>query len=192
MGRPTSICSEMGLAQDIGIEFGPLAQLVEQRPFKAWVEGSNPSRLTKIQFIVDYMKRYEIIDHTADIGLKAYGKDLKELFVNVAYGMFDILADLKNVRLKESINIKVKAPNIEELFLSWLSELLYQYNSKRIIFKKFSIDKLSQNSTTAKVKGEKLNLKRHRLKTEIKAVTYHELKVRKVKNIWQGQVIFDV
>ncbi|MBL7092144.1 MAG: archease, partial [Candidatus Omnitrophica bacterium] len=64
------------------------------------------------------MKRYEIIDHTADIGLRAYGKDLKQLFANAACGMFGILADLKNVRPKESLEIKQKAPNIEELFLS--------------------------------------------------------------------------
>ncbi len=138
------------------------------------------------------MKRYEIIDHTADIGLKAYGEDLKSLFANAAYGMFNILADLKNVRAKEALKIKLEAPNVEELFLSWLSELLYQYNSKKLIFKEFSIDKLSQNSISAHAQGEKLDLKRHRLKTEIKAVTYHQLKVGKVKDAWQGQVIFDV
>ena len=138
------------------------------------------------------MKRYEIIDHTADIGLRAYGKDLKELFTNAAYGMFKILADLKNVRPKESLEIKLKAPNIEELFLSWLGELLYQYNSKGIIFKEVLIDKLNERSVSAQARGEKLDLKRHRLKTEIKAATYHELKVQKVKDTWQGEVIFDV
>ena len=138
------------------------------------------------------MKRYEIIDHTADIGLRAYGKDLKQLFTNAACGMFGILADLKNVRPKESLEIKLKAPNIEELFLSWLSELLYQHNSKGIIFKEFLIDKLDERSISAQARGERLDLKRHRLKTEIKAATYHELKVQKVKDIWQAEVIFDV
>ncbi|MBL7084840.1 MAG: archease [Candidatus Omnitrophica bacterium] len=138
------------------------------------------------------MKRYEIIDHTADIGLRVRGKDLKELFANAAYGMFDIQADLKDVRAKKSVNIKLKAPNIEELFLSWLSELLYQYNSKKIIFKEFSIDKLTQKEISARVQGEKLDLCRHTLKTEIKAATYHQLKVQKLKGKWQGEVIFDV
>jgi len=138
------------------------------------------------------MKRYEIIDHTADVGLRAYGKDLKTLFTNAATGMFSILADLKNVHPKRSLKIKVEAPNIEELFLSWLSELLYQYESKKIIFKEFFVDELSQNSISARAQGEKLDLHRHRLKTEIKAVTYHQLKVEKVKNHWQGEVIFDI
>jgi SHS2 domain-containing protein len=138
------------------------------------------------------MKRYEIIDHTADIGLRAYGKDLKQLFTNAAVGMFGILADLKNVRAKEQLAIKVEAPNTEELFLSWLGELLYQYNSKGIIFKEFSIETLSEKAVSAKVVGEKVDLKRHRLKTEIKAVTYHQLRVQKVKDAWQAEVIFDV
>jgi SHS2 domain-containing protein len=73
-----------------------------------------------------------------------------------------------------------------------LSELLYRYNSKKIIFKEFLIDKLSENSISARAQGEKWDLKRHRLKAEIKAVTYHELRVKKVKNHWQGRVIFDV
>ena len=71
------------------------------------------------------MKRYEFFDHTADIGLRAKGKDLKQLFINAAYGMFDIMADLDNVESKKEIIFKLKAPNVEELFLSWLSELLF-------------------------------------------------------------------
>jgi SHS2 domain-containing protein len=140
----------------------------------------------------DLMKRYEVIDHTADIGIKAYGKELEDLFVNAAYGMFSLIADLKNVQTKESLNIKLEAPNIEELFLSWLSELLYQFNSKNIIFRDFAIDKLSEREISARAIGEKLNPKKHHLKSEIKAVTYYWLKVQKLKDYWQGEVIFDV
>lgn len=138
------------------------------------------------------MKRYEIIEHTADIGLCAYGKNLKELFTNAAYGMFKIMADLKNVQIKETLAIKLEAPNVEELFLSWLSELLYQYNNKSIIFREFLIDKLTMNLISAQAQGEKLDLAHHRLKTEIKAVTFHQLKVQKVQDNWHGEVIFDI
>lgn len=138
------------------------------------------------------MRKYEIIDHTADIGLRARGRDLAELFANAAYGMFDILADLKNVQAEQKLTINLKAPNIEELFLSWLRELLYQYNSKEIILKQFSIDKLTSQMLSAEVKGEKLDPSKHSLKKEIKAVTYHQLEVKQVKGAWQGQAIFDV
>ncbi len=138
------------------------------------------------------MKRYEVIDHTADIGIKAYGKDLKSLFVNAAYAMFDILADVKKVRAKKKLTINLKAPNLEELFLSWLSELLYQYNSKKIIFKEFLIDKLTENLITAEVQGEKLDFKRHRLKTEIKAVTYHQMEIVKKPGEVTVKFILDI
>ncbi|MEA3560596.1 MAG: archease [Candidatus Omnitrophota bacterium] len=131
------------------------------------------------------------MDHTADIGIRAYGKDLKELFVNAACGMFAILTDSKNVRAKKQIEIKLHAPDIEELFLLWLSELLYQFNGKKLIFKEFFIEELSERALFARARGERLDLKKHRLKTEIKAVTFYGLKVRKIKDAWQGEVIFD-
>jgi len=138
------------------------------------------------------MKRYEIIDHTADIGLRAFGKDKRSLFINAACGMSSIIADLKNVRTDKSIKLKLDAPNIEELFLLWLSELLYQYNNKRIIFKDFVIEQIDENHLLAHAEGEKLNLQKHKLKTEIKAVTYHELKVKQVKDAYCAEVIFDI
>ncbi|NQS99563.1 MAG: archease [Candidatus Omnitrophica bacterium] len=138
------------------------------------------------------MKRYKLISHTADIGLCAYGKDLKQLFVNAAVGCSEILAELKNVQAQRKLKIKLTAPNIEELFLSWLRELLYQFNGKEIILKEFSIDKLTDQELSAEVKGEKIDLSKHALKKEIKAVTYHALQVKQVKGVWQGQVIFDV
>ncbi len=148
------------------------------------------------------MKKYETFDHTADLGLRVFGRTKEELFANAAYGMFDILTDLKNVQAKETLKIEQEAPNLEELFLSWLSELLYQYNGKEMIFKKFGIDKLTDQAISARAQGEKVDLERHRLKTEIKAVTYHELKVQKLtvkqywpeagKDCWQAEVIFDV
>ncbi len=138
------------------------------------------------------MKKYETFNHTADLGIRVFGKTREELFANAGYAMFDILADLENVQVKEALKIKQEAPNVEELFLSWLSELLYQYNSKEMIFRKFAIDKLTDRAISAEAQGEKLDLRRHQLKTEIKAVTYHELKVQKIKDYWQGQVIFDV
>ncbi|MFC1631234.1 archease [Candidatus Omnitrophota bacterium] len=137
-------------------------------------------------------RRYELIEHTADIGIRAKGRDLEHLFANAAWAMFDLLAELDSVQIRQSEQISLAAPNIEELFLVWLSELLYRYSSREIIYKEFAIKKLTSSSLSAEVKGEGFDLKRHRLKSEIKGVTYHQLKVQKVKGIWQGEVIFDV
>ena len=106
--------------------------MVEHRPFKAGVEGSNPSRLT----ILVKMKPYEIIDHTADIGLRVFGQDLKSLFVNAASGMCSRLVDTADEHTGKWVKLELDAPGIEELFLSWLRELLYRHNTKRVILKK--------------------------------------------------------
>lgn len=138
------------------------------------------------------MKKYEIIDHTADVGLRVFGKDLSELFINAASGMFKIITDAKNAQADQTINIRLKAPNIEELFLLWLSELLYQSNVKEIIFTEFVIESLSDKSLKAYARAYKFDIKKESLNVEIKAVTYHQLKVEKTGDGYFGQVIFDI
>ena len=124
--------------------------------------------------------------------MRAYGGDLKELFKNSALGMFEIIADLEDVKPETSLTIAVGAITREELLIEWLRELLYQYNTQEILFKNFEIEKITDNRINAKAWGEKFNHQRHNLKMEIKAVTYHKLRVEKVKDYWLGEVIFDV
>jgi SHS2 domain-containing protein len=138
------------------------------------------------------MKKYEIIDHTADIGLKAYGRNLGELFKNSALGMFEIIADLKDVKPETPLTIELGAVTREELLVNWLRELLYQYNTQEILFKNFEIEKITDNRISAKAWGQAFNRQKHNLKMEIKAVTYYELKIEKEKEGWMSQVIFDV
>lgn len=138
------------------------------------------------------MERYEIIPHTADIGIKAYGKDLKELFANAAYGMFDIIADLDGLKSSITVSIKAQAPNREELLVAWLGELLYHFYTKQIIFFDFEIEELTDTRVKAKASGRSVGENRNRLKTEIKAVTYHELKIEGKKKRFTATVIFDI
>ena len=138
------------------------------------------------------MKKYELIDHTADIGLKVYGKDIKEIFENAARGMFEIIADLENVKPREKRTIELKGSATDELLIFWLSELLFQYEVYQILFADFAVDKISQFSIIANAYGQRFDKNLHEIKTEIKAVTYHDLKIEKVNFGWQAQVIFDV
>jgi len=138
------------------------------------------------------MKRYEQIDHTADVGIKVYGKDLKELFANAAFAMFDIMADLQGLKGSVTVDIKKEAPNSEELLIEWLDELLYNFYTKTLIFNDFQIIELDEKHIVAKVTGRHVGENRSRLKTEIKAATYHELKIEQKDDIFQTQLIFDV
>ncbi len=138
------------------------------------------------------MRRYKLIDHTADIGIVAFGKDLPETFANSAYAMFDILTDVSKVEGNESFELQVSAHNQDELLITWLDELLFRYETERIVCNRFVINSLDEKNLTATVFYEKINYKKHEIKTEIKNVTYHQLEIKKVRSGWSAQVIFDV
>ena len=137
-------------------------------------------------------KKYKFINHTADVGIKVWGESLKSLFENAAYSMFDILTELDKVKVKESLGVEIEGKRTDELLADWLRNLLYKFNGEGYLLREFNIEEISKKGLKAKVRGEKLNLSRHTLKTEIKAVTYHGLEVKKTGQGWEAQVIFDV
>ena len=137
------------------------------------------------------MPRFEVIDHTADVGIIAYGSDLKEAFASSAYGMFSLIADLDGVKEKVSRKVDIQSIDQEALLVDWLNELLYLFDVKHVIFKRFEITALSQNSLQARVYGEKVDTSRHQLKTGVKAATYHMLKIEKNKEV-KVQFILDI
>ena len=137
-------------------------------------------------------KRYEQFSHTADIGVRVFGKTLKELFENAAFAMFDILADLEGLKGEITQDFELTASNHEELLISWLDELLYNFYAKNIIFYKFEVTELSEDIIRAKAFGRSVSENRNRLKTEIKAATYYNLKIIKKDDYYEVDIIFDV
>ena len=137
-------------------------------------------------------KRYEQFSHTADIGVRVYGGTLKQLFENAAFAMFDIIADLDGLRGEIVHNIELTAPDQEELLISWLDELLYYFYTKGVIFYDFKVEELSPDLIKAKAFGRAVSDNRNRLKTEIKAATYYDLKIVKTDDYYQVDIVFDV
>ncbi len=138
------------------------------------------------------MKRYEQFPHTADIGVRVFGRDLKELFVNAAFAMFDIIADLEGMTGETTEVFEVKAADHEGLLVAWLDELLYIFYTKQLIFYKFHIELLEADRLRASVVGRPVADNRNRLKTEIKAATYSDLKIKKTAEGYSVEIIFDV
>jgi SHS2 domain-containing protein len=136
------------------------------------------------------MKRFEFIEHTADTGLVAYGDTLAEAFANAAYGMFSIIADLKDVKEIESRHVTVSEPDMEGLLFTWLNDLIYLFDVDTILFSRFDIIEFAECRLEAVCRGEKYDPSRHHLKTEVKSATYHMLEVDGGKNT--VRVIFDV
>lgn len=138
------------------------------------------------------MVRYEQIPHTSDIAIRAYGGDLRELFSNAAFGMFDIIADLNGLKQSVSVDIELEAYSLEELLVAWLDELLYDFYTKGIIFCDFDIVDIADTRIKAHAHGRHIADNRNRLKTEIKAATYHDLKIEEDNNMYSVEIVFDV
>ncbi|NVL90472.1 MAG: archease [Desulfobacterales bacterium] len=137
-------------------------------------------------------KKYEFIEHTADLGFKAYGAGLEELFAHAAEALFETLVSLESIKEREERSIEVEADALDDLMVSWLGELLYLYDTEGLLFKGFQVKQIENNRLEANVRGEILDLARHEIKTEIKAVTYHQLYVKKIGGTWEARVIFDI
>ncbi|TET84480.1 MAG: archease [Candidatus Nealsonbacteria bacterium] len=134
------------------------------------------------------MKKYEILEHKADLKIRAFGKDKKELFLNMLKGMTES-QKAEKLKTKVKRQIKIKSLDLLALLVDFLSEALYlsQVNKEAyfdINFKKFS---------NTEIKGELIGQKVKRFGEDIKAVTHHSLEIKRTKKgIWEGTVLFDI
>ena len=137
---------------------------------------------------------YQIIDHTADIGIKVEGSSLEELFVCAAEATFDLLVESRRQFIPAiEVSVEVEAPAIDQLLVRWLQELLFVFEKRRLVLTKFWIDRISETKLSGAAKGLPFDSTRHRQKLDIKAVTYHRLKVEQVPgNRWKAEILFDI
>ena len=138
------------------------------------------------------MKPYHTFDHTADLGLIVTGKSTGDLYENAAVAVFDIITDLGRVEARETRRISVEGDGLEDLLINYLREILYLYNGERWLLKEIRVIRADDNMLEAEARGEPLDGRKHEIRKEIKAVTYHQAQVRKMKTGWEARVIFDV
>ena len=138
------------------------------------------------------MKKYEQTDHTSDIGLRIFGKSLPDLFTNAGYALCDTLADLSKVNPVKKETFSLQRDSVEELLVEWMGALLFSFETENLLFKKFSIISIDNNTLTAEAEGEIFNKNIHTIKNVIKAVTYHKLKIEEKNGFWQAAVILDI
>ena len=135
--------------------------------------------------------QFEIIEHTADIGIQIRGKTLEEVFAAAAYGMFSLIVDMEDVEEREEKEIQISSSDRESLLVEWLNEFIYLFDVEKMIFRRFDFSHLDDTSLHAFAFGERLDPKRHKVKLGIKAATYHMLKVEK-EDGYVARVIFDI
>jgi SHS2 domain-containing protein len=133
--------------------------------------------------------RYELIDHTADMMVKAYGDTLEECFANAAYALFDQTVDLSNIGTDEEMSIRVSGIDDEDRLYSFLAEMLFIEDCDNLILKEFDVS-FEGDDVICKARGETLDRGRHRIRSEVKAITYHMMEIdRELPSV---TVIFDV
>ena len=136
-------------------------------------------------------KDFEIVNHTADVGIIAYGADINQAFANAARALFSLITELDSVEEVVYRDIELTASDEESLLVQWLNELIYLFDVENIIFKRFDIIKLGNTRLKARSYGEKVDSSKHKLKTGVKAATYHMLKVDRGDGC-KVQVLFDI
>ena len=133
-------------------------------------------------------KKYEEIEHTADLAMRAYGRDMRELFANAAYGMFSLMADLEDLTPKRTREVHLEAPDQEALLVDWLNELLYLNEVRGEVYCSFEIHALSPTEISATVGGDEAE----GVTKVIKAATFYDLEIVRTEDGYAATITFDV
>lgn len=132
--------------------------------------------------------RYERLDHTADIMVRCTGGTLEECFENAAYALSDQMLDASLVEERGSFYVDVSGDDLEEKLFAYLSEILFIMDSESVALCRFEVS-FEGDRVTGKAYGEPLDLKKHHPKTEIKAITYHMMRID--PSVPELTVVFD-
>jgi len=138
------------------------------------------------------VKNYEVLEHTADIGIRVKSSSLEDLFKSAGLAIADLSVEKQKIQNpeKHKIVIMQKAANVEELLVNWLNELLSVSATEALIFEEIKINQINENFVDAIAIGT--DIRNYKTNLEIKAATYHQLGVQKINSHWLAEVIFDV
>ncbi len=135
---------------------------------------------------------FEILDISGDVGLRIRAADLEELFEYGAIGLYSLITPLNGVKAVETAEIEVEGEGLEGLFVGWLNELIFRFDTYGFIGREVEVESVSDRMVAARVGGEEFDPERHERGLLLKAATYHDLKIEKDDGGWTAVVIFDI
>lgn len=164
------------------------------------------------------MKQFEVIDISGDVGMRAFGATVEEAFINEAMGMYSLITDLEDIKEEKIISVSIESHSPEGLLVSWLNELVFQFDAYGFVGKTIMITEITPSLSPsanppeaetlpprwggmgeveayklkAEIKGGEFDPERHERKLLIKAATYHKLKIERINDRWEIDVIFDI
>jgi len=140
--------------------------------------------------------KFEILDISGDVGIRAYGHSCEEVFVNAGIGMYSLITDIEKIDERQAIDMEAKGDSLEGLLVSYLNELIFQFDTYGFIGKRIEIMSLEfgvmSYGLKASVYGEEFDPDRHERRLLVKAATYHNIRVEKINDKWEIEVVFDI
>lgn len=135
---------------------------------------------------------WEHYSHPADMGVRGFGRTKAEAFEQAALAMTAVVAEPKKIELRDNIEICCEQDDEQLLFAGWLNAVIYEMATRKMLFGRFEVT-IDGNQLKAKLAGEKIDVKKHKPAVEVKAATFMDLEVKKIKNdLWMAQCIVDI
>jgi SHS2 domain-containing protein len=135
---------------------------------------------------------YQVFAHTADVGLRIKATELNSVFAEAGIALFSlIVSDLRDIEVRIEHEFHVEGHDLDFLLLDWLHELLFTFETQRLLFREFQVS-VHASGLDAKAWGELFDEHRHRLDHEVKAITYHGLRLERMSGGWLAEVIVDI
>ena len=135
---------------------------------------------------------YTLLDHTADLGIRVYGTDLKDLFEGAGRALMHLMVKAKIPSKTHSMKISVSGKDLADLMVRWLGEILYLFAGENLVVTSIRMGPVSASHLDATLETVPFEPESHETLREIKAVTYHQIEVTEMPNGWEAKVIFDV
>ena len=135
---------------------------------------------------------FELVDHTADIGVRVWGPTAEEVFEQAALAMFSLVCDPLDVGELEAVDVALEAESMDLLLAAWLNELLSVFEARKLVLSQFDLLELGEHSLRARVSGEPFDTSRHIICGGVKAATLHELSLEQRDDGWRGFVLLEV
>lgn len=135
---------------------------------------------------------FELTEHTADVGIHAFGPSREAVFEQAALALASLICDPASVTERDAVPVVLTADDDELLLVAWLNELLFLTETRRLVWAAFSVDEVGGGRLWARARGEKQDPKRHEVHAQVKAATYHGLQLRRGDGGWEARVVLDV
>ncbi|MCZ6622725.1 MAG: archease [Deltaproteobacteria bacterium] len=141
---------------------------------------------------MDDPKKYRILKRSSGLAIKVFGKTQAELFANSAFALFDLIADVEKIQVRDHLPLEVEGVDRDDLMVNWMRELLYLFQVSGYLLKEFQVREVKEDSVRGEVSGEKFDPDRHDIQREIRSVVYHQSRMEKTGDKWIAQVMFEL